>query len=98
MTFLRWWTVALMLFGGTMAMIMGVVCFLYYLYLDSAPALREQLPLLVNLVGLFVTLGLLGLAAFIPMRRNNRWVWPTQILLAVGAVAITMTFWRLLST
>ncbi|PTU32131.1 hypothetical protein [Stenotrophobium rhamnosiphilum] len=98
MTFLRWWTVALMLFGGVMALVMGVVCFLYYIYIDSAPELREQLPLLVKLVGLFTTLGLLGLAAFIPMRRNNRWVWPTQLLLGVGAVVITMTFWRLLST
>lgn len=97
MNFLRWWTVALMLFGATMALCMGVVCFLYYLYIDSAPEIREQLPQLIGMVGLFVVLGLLGLAAFVPLRRNNRWLWPTQVLLAVGAVTIGITFWRFLS-
>lgn len=86
-----------MLFGATMALCMGVVCFLYYLYLDSSPELSAQLPLLMNLVALFVVLGVLAFAAFIPLRRNNRWLWPTQVLLAVGAVTIGMTFWRLLS-
>lgn len=97
MNFLRWWTVALMMFGATMALIMGVVCLLYYIYLDSAPALREQLPLLTNLVALFTVLGILGFTAFIPLRRQNRWMWPTQALLFIGAITITMTFWRLLT-
>ena len=97
MNFLRWWTVALMLFGATMSLCMGVVCLLYYIYVDSAPEIREQLPLLQKMVGLFVILSLLGLAAFIPLRRNNRWLWPTQALLLVGAVTIGITFWRSLS-
>lgn len=97
MTFLRWWTVALMLFGATMSLCMGVVCLLYYIYIDSAPEMREQLPLLQKLVALFVALGLLGLAAFIPLWRKNRWLWPTQALLLVGAVTIGITFWRSLS-
>ena len=97
MNFLRWWTVALMLFGATMALCMGVVCLLYYIYIDSAPEMREQLPMLVNLVELFLVLGVLGATAFIPLRRNSRWLWPTQVLLAVGAITIGVTFWRLLS-
>ena len=97
MNFLRWWTMALMLFGATMSLCMGVVCLLYYIYVDSAPEIREQLPLLERMVGLFVILSALGLAAFIPLWRKNRWLWPTQALLLVGAVTIGVTFWRALS-
>jgi hypothetical protein len=77
---------------------MGVVCLLYYIYIDSAPEMREQLPLLEKMVALFTVLGLLGLTAFIPLWRKNHWLWPTQALLLVGAVTIGITFWRSLST
>ena len=97
MNFLRWWTIALMLFGATMSLCMGVVCLLYYIYLDAAPEMREQLPLIQKLVALFTVLGLLGLIAFFPLWRKNRWLWPTQALLLVGTVTIGITFWRLLS-
>jgi drug/metabolite transporter (DMT)-like permease len=86
-----------MLFGATMSLCMGVVCLLYYIYIDAAPEIREQLPLIERMVVLFTVLGLLGLAAFIPLRRQNRWLWPTQGLLLVGAVAIGITLWRSLS-
>ena len=97
MNFIRWWTVGLMLFGATMAMTMGVVCLLYFVYIDSAPQLREQFPGLVRMVALFLALGLAGLAAFVPLRRQNRWLWPSQVLLLVSAVAIGVTFWKMLS-
>lgn len=87
----------MMLFGATMSLCIGVVWLLYYIYIDSAPEIRQELPTLQRMVGLFVILGLLGLAAFIPLHRNNRWLWPTQILLLVGAVSIGFTFWRALS-
>lgn len=97
MNFLRWWTMALMLFGATMTLCMGVVCFLYYIYIDTVPEMREQFPMIVKMVGLFTVLGLLGAGAFVPLWRNNRWLWPTQVLLLVGASVIGVTFWRLLS-
>lgn len=88
----------MMLFGATMALCMGVVCLLYYIYIDSSPEIREQLPQLMGMVGMFTVLGLLGVVAFIPLHRSNRWLWPTQVLLGVGAVAIGVSFWRFLST
>lgn len=83
----------MMLLGATMSLCIGVVCLLYYIYADSAPEIREELPTLVRMVGLFALLAGLGLAAFIPLWRKNRWLWPAQALLLVGAVAIGMTFW-----
>ena len=98
MNFIRWWTVGLMLFGATMAMTMGVVCLLYFVYIDSAPQLREQLPALLRMVGLFLLLGLIGFAAFVPLRRQNRWLWPSQALLLASTAVIGVTFWKMLTT
>lgn len=98
MNFLRWWSVALMLLGATMALTLGVVCLMYQIYMDSSPELREQWPALVRSVGLFALLALIGAAAVVPLWRKNRWLWPTQALLLVGAVAIGMTFWKLMSS
>jgi hypothetical protein len=97
MNFLRWWTVALMLFGATMSLCIGVVCLLYVIYIDSSPEIRGELPLLEKMVGLFLILFLLGGSAVIPLWRKNRWLWPTQALLLVGTVTVGITFWRALS-
>lgn len=86
-----------MLLGATMALCIGVVCLLYYIYADADPEIRDGLPLLLRMTGLFVILAGLGLTAFIPLWRKNRWLWPTQALLLVGSVAIGFTFWRALS-
>jgi hypothetical protein len=97
MNFLRWWTVGLLLMGMTMALNLGVVCFLYFLYMDSAPEMRAQWPVLVHSVELFSALALIGAAAFFPLWRRNRWLWPSQVLLLAGTLMIGVTFWRLLS-
>lgn len=87
----------MMLFGATMSLCIGVVCLLYYIYADSAPEIREELPTLLRMVGLFAILTGLGVTAFVPLWRKNRWLWPAQALLLVGAVAVGITFWRTLS-
>lgn len=97
MNFIRWWTIGLMLFGATMSLTLGVVSLMYWVYIDAAPEIRGQMPGLINMVLLFLGLAAIGFAAFIPLRRANRWLWPTQALLLAGAVTIGVTFWKMLT-
>jgi hypothetical protein len=96
MNFIRWWTVGLMLLGATMTLTLSVVCLQYFIYMDSLPQLRDEWPLLLRSVELFLALALIGLAAFIPLRRRNRWLWPAQAMLLAGTAIIGVTFWRML--
>ena len=97
MSFIRWWTIGLMLMGATMTLTLGVVALQYYVYIDAVPEMRQQLPGVLRMVALFLALALTGVTAYLPLRWNNRWLWPTQAFLAVGVVVIGLTFWRMVS-
>ncbi|TXH04100.1 MAG: hypothetical protein E6R07_09165 [Nevskiaceae bacterium] len=96
MSFIRWWTVGVMLMAATMSLTIGVVCLLYWAHRDESPEIPAQLPGLIQMTLLFLLLSGVGFAAFVPLRRANRWLWPTQALLLVSAVTIGMTFWNML--
>lgn len=98
MNFLRWWTAAVALLGVTMTLCLSVVTLMYFIYIDSLPEMRDELPLLLKVVGLFAVLATLGVSAAYAMWRNKRWLWPTQVMLLIGAVGIGLTFWFGLKT
>lgn len=97
MTFIRWWTVGLMLMGATMAVTLGVVCLQYLVYMDSAPQLRDEWPTLMVSVGLFLALSAVAAVAWQALRRQSRWLWPAQGLLLISTAVVGLVFWRLLT-
>ncbi len=96
MNFLRWWTVGLTLLGMAMTLNLFIVCLLYWIYLDAAPEMREEFPAVIDSTLLFMALAFIGALAVIPIFRRNRWLWPSQALLAVSAILISEVFYRAL--
>lgn len=80
MKYLQILNATLLALGASLALCMGVVCFLYGVHLDAEPQLRAEMPRLYALTAVFAALGLAGLIAFEAQRR--RWLlrWPAQLL------------------
>jgi hypothetical protein len=66
--------------GGAMSIVLAVVCLLYWVYLDSHPELRRDLPVLLTVTGGFAGLAASGALAFFGNRRAWMLRWPLQIL------------------
>jgi hypothetical protein len=71
---------ALAVFGLAMGLVLAVVCLLYAAHVGEQPQLRGDLPQLYAATGLFLGLGLAGVAALLGHRR--RWMarWWLQAL------------------
>jgi hypothetical protein len=81
---------AVLVLGAMMAIILAVVCLQYTVYVDSAPHLRDQLPRLFAITGLFAGLGAAGALAFFGHRRRwlARWLLQALPLLPVAGLGL----------
>lgn len=95
---MQWTNAVLLAAATTMAMMMGVVCLLYGLYLDEAPQLREGWPLLTRSALIFTALMAVAALAFYGQYRDKAWRWWGQGLLAFTGVTCAWLLWRLLTT
>lgn len=66
--------------GAAIGLILAVVCVLYAAYLDAAPKIRAELPLLLAATGAFLGLMAAGLLAFLGHRRHWGLRWGLQAL------------------
>lgn len=96
MNFLRWYTLGLALLGLTMAITLGVVCLIYMVYLDTAPKLREEWPVLIWSTLMFSALAAVAGVAFQGLRADTRWKWFAQAFLLVALVSIGWVLQRML--
>lgn len=66
---------AVLAFGAAMGVILAVVCLLYGAHVGAEPQLRDDLPQLYRVTGLFLGLGGAGALAFFGHRRQwpGRW-------------------------
>ena len=94
MIFLRWLNAGLLIFGASMGLMLGVVCLIYAVYLDSAPQLREEWPLLLRSTVLFCLLAAVAGLAFRGLLRSTRWRWYAQALLALTTLSVGAALWR----
>jgi hypothetical protein len=98
MTGLHWLNAVVLAIAVTMAVMMGVVTLLYGLYLDEAPRLRDQWPLLTQSAALFTLLALVAGAAFYGARNERPWRWHAQGVLALLVAGSIYLLWQSLST
>lgn len=98
MTFVRWWTAALALMGLSIALCLGVVCLMYFFYMDIEPRLRYDWPKLLLTTELFLIIGGVAAVAFWALHRRNRWLWPMQAVLALTVLVFSQKFWSILAT
>jgi hypothetical protein len=75
-------------FGAAMGAIMGVVCILYGVHLETEPQLRADMPRLLGLTGLFAALAATAALAFLGHRRAwpRRWWLQALPLVPVGGI------------
>lgn len=80
MKYLQILNAVMLALGASLAVCMGVVCFLYGVHLDTEPQLRAAMPRLYELTAVFAAMALASLAAFEAQRR--RWLlrWLAQLL------------------
>lgn len=71
---------ALAALGAALGTVLAVVCLMYAVHLDSAPRLRDDMPMLLAATGAFVALGAVALGAFVGHRRSWRLRWALQAL------------------
>lgn len=91
MKYLQILNLTLLALGVTFAVVLAVESLIYALYLNADPALRRQLPMLLQLTGMSCALALASTLTYFAHRRGWRLRWPAQVLplLAVaGAVAM----------
>lgn len=81
---------------ATFAVTLGVVCLMYYVNLDASPQMREEWPTIVRVTSLFWVLTGFAALSWLTLRRRVRWMWPAQVLSAVGLVIGTMLLMRAL--
>jgi hypothetical protein len=98
MSGLHWFNAVVLAIAVTMALMMGVVTFLFGLYLDEAPRLREQWPLLTQSAALFTLLTAVSGTAFYGLRRERPWRWHAQGVLVLALTGSIYLLWRILST
>lgn len=90
MKYLQIVNASLVIFGGSMALIMAVVCVLYGAHVGDEPQLRGDLPRLFLLTGLFTAFGAAGATAFAAHRRGWTARWLLQGLPFAPAVGIAL--------
>lgn len=98
MTGLQWTNAVVLAIAVTMAVMMGVVCLLYGVYLNEAPQLLEQWPLLTQSTALFVVLAVVAAVAFHGLRRETSWRWLGQAALMLTMATTMGLLWRLLTS
>ena len=97
MTGLQWTNAVLLASAATMAMMMGVVCLLYGIYLDEAPQLRENWPVLTQSALIFAALTAISGVAFYGLLRNKTWRWYGQAAVWPATVLSGWLLWKLLT-
>lgn len=81
--------------GAAMALVLGVVCLIYSVYLDAVPRLRAEMPLLLTFTGTFFALMLASGLAFFAQRRRWRLRWLLQGLPVVPLAGIVFVLFNL---
>jgi Ca2+/Na+ antiporter len=76
--------------GAAIGLVLGVVCLIYTVYLDSAPRLRAEMPLLLAFTAAFATLMLAAALAFFGHRRRWHARWLLQCLPVLPLAAIIL--------
>lgn len=84
----RFFNILFLLFGATMVVVLGVVCLMFLIYMDESASMREQWPTLRAATFMFGVLTLAAGAAFQGLRKQTRWMWPAQAVLAIVTVGI----------
>ena len=80
--------------AATMALVLGVVCILYWANLDASPRMARELPGLLALTGMFTLLTLSGGGAVAAWRWMPRWRWPGQLVFAGTLILVALYVWE----
>lgn len=75
-------------FGATMTVVLGVVCLLFGVYRDAAPAIGRGFPSLLLVTVAFTLLMVASATATVGVWRRRRWLWLAEAALAI-AIPIT---------
>lgn len=94
---LRWLNAALAIFGSAMFLCMGVVCLMYWVYLDANADMRAQFPMLLSATLLFGVMGAAGSFGFYSLMRRPAWLVPSQIIFGLLTLGSGFALWRLLT-
>ena len=82
---------------ATFAVTLGVVCLMYWFNLDASPRMREEWPTILRVTSIFWVLSGFAALSWLTLRRRVGWMWPAQLVSAVGLVVGTMLLMRALS-
>lgn len=74
--------------GAAFGVVLAVVCVIYAVYLDTAPRLQAEMPLLLTATGSFLALMAAGGLAFLGHRRAWNLRWLVQLLPALPLAGI----------
>ena len=70
-------------FGAVMTVVTGVVCLLFGIYRDAAPAISHGIPSLLLVTMAFAMLMLASGTATLGIWRRRRWLWLAQAALVL---------------
>lgn len=90
MKYLQIVNAAVVIFGGSMALIVAVVCILYGANLGQDPGIRSDLPRLFIATGWFTALGGVAAAAFAGHRRHWTARWIAQVLVIAPVIGLAL--------
>ena len=95
MKYLQILNLTLLALGTTLAVVLAVESLIYTLYLDAAPQVRRQLPLLLRLTATLCGFSIASLLAYLGHRRQALWRWPAQVLPAMAMAAVVLMLTQL---
>lgn len=83
---------AVMGLGAVLALVLGVVCLLYVIYMGREPQLANEMRLLMLTTGIFAWIFAGGLVAVIGQRRRAAWHWAGSLAWLAGFGLIVQIF------
>lgn len=89
-------TTGVLVLSSSMAVVMGVVVFLYWLFLDQDPRMQETFPVLTTSAGLFLAVSGASLGAAWSLYREHWSRWLLMPALVVMLTFVAVAFGELL--
>lgn len=83
---------AVLALGSVLSLVLGVVCLLYWIYLDREPQLADEMRLLIITTAIFTWIAGSALVAVLGQRRQQPWHWAGLLAWMAGFALIGLIF------
>lgn len=86
---------ALFALFASLAVVMGVVCIMYLVYLNAEPRLQSEWPAVLASTVIFAVLGVTSGFGFFGLLRGKSWRWIAQAVLLLSLIPGYLTLVKL---